>query len=155
MTKTFTNYVKEEILEHDRTDEETVLFLIALIKINGTLKKGEVHLRVLDKTHRTLLKKMITDTLKLKVKVIENNLVFDINLYDEDFNFDLSDMEINNEEELRLYLTGIFFGKGYINSPKSKYYHLEIRIKKLIDVINISELMFSIGIPNKFLQKSG
>ena len=154
MQKTFTQLVKLEILEADRTHEGTVLFLLGFFKINGTLNSGKLKLRILDDDTRILTAKLINKIFKTRVTIEEKNIFLNTNVLPEDFDTNISNIELETEEEYKDYITGLFFGKGYISSPVSKYYHLEIRMKKFIDATNIAELLIAMGFNAKIQPKN-
>ena len=154
MQKTFTQLVKLEILEADRTYESTVLFLLGFFKINGTLNSGKLKLRILDDDTRDITTKLINKTFNTRVTLKDKNIFVNENVLPEDFNTNISDIELETEEEYKDYITGLFFGKGYISSPVSKYYHLEIRMKKFIDAANVAELLITMGFNAKIQPKN-
>jgi DNA-binding protein WhiA len=153
MRETFTLSVKQEIIEADRTQEEAVLFLLALIIINGTPNSGKVHLRINDEELRTKTKKLIDKTFRINSKIKDKIISFSEEVLPNDFNYKIQNVELTTDEEYKTFITGLFFGKGYVSSPESKYYHLEIRVKELIEAVNIHELFNAIELSSNFQQK--
>ena len=151
--ESFTLLVKREILEADRTPEETVLFLLGLFKINGTHKSGKIAIRVVDTLNRNTIKKMINKSFNTRCKTIGNEIFINQSCLPDTFKLRIKDIELNTDNEFKIFITGLFFGKGYVSSPKSKYYHLEIRVKELVEAINIVELFSAINIKSNFEQK--
>jgi len=130
MKRTFTQEVKLEIIQADRTYESTVLFLFAFFKINGTLNSGKLRLRIEDEETRNITSKLINSTFNIRSKIEDKNIYLNVSSLPEEFSMNISDVELETHDEYKTYITGLFFGKGYVSSPVSKYYHLEIRVKK-------------------------
>jgi DNA-binding transcriptional regulator WhiA len=74
MRSSFTLSVKQEIIETDRNHNDSVLFLIALIRINGTLDGGKIKVRINDEELRNKIAQLINKTFNTRVQ-IKNNLI--------------------------------------------------------------------------------
>lgn len=155
MKKTFSFLTKEEILMVERNKKENALLIDIIIIANGRWNNKNIHIKIVDKNLRELFSKKIIDTLNINTKIIGREVIIDGKDYKQEFEIDFSSIPLTNVDEYRIFLAGLFFGKGYVNRPDSKYYHMDFRIKNISDAFTIMELLQALEIESKQHIKNG
>ncbi len=135
MKKTFSKIVKDEIITYSWTDEqtETIIGVLLLLANSNIIKFKQV----------TLGKKIYSyfKTKNINIKVTKVRKHYEIEI-PKQFKINKNLLSPNNSEEIdRAILAGFFIAKGSVNSPETKYYHLEIRTKDLETTSKLIEIL--------------
>ncbi len=155
----FAMKVKEEILEHTFSKEQTIMLLSGFIKYNGelislnentVLKLFSYSNNVIRKIY-ALIKEIyvgnievsIIDSKKLKRKKIYQlllttnviNFLAKYNIYDIKKSKNHIEIYLNSDETenyglTRAYISGVFIAVGSVNSPQTTNYHVELQTKE-------------------------
>lgn len=154
----FTSFIKNEILEHNWTKRQKEILFLSLLKTNGFFKEEkyifttgllerEDYLTDLFKTIYSL------DVVPKKTKTL---LKYEISNeeFTEKFSNKLKENVLKNIEESKAYISGVFLGKGWISSPKSRFYHCELRIKNLDHSLDVQEILNILGIKSSTIRKN-
>ncbi|MBR3660349.1 MAG: DNA-binding protein WhiA [Bacilli bacterium] len=77
----------------------------------------------------------------------------DLEILDEDNNYKKTPMFIENEDEKRSYLKGVFLSSGSVNDPKTSMYHLEFSINSLSEAEYVLSLLDDFYLNGKFTKR--
>ena len=169
----FTSNVKNEVCQIDGNKNEKIAELSAIIRNNGVYSKEKVELStenskvakriylllkdlyqinpiIEDKINSFNRNRLFIITVKEKIDLILNDLsVLDNNSYLPN----PKEYIIDNEEEKRAYLKGVFLVSGSINDPKTSRYHLEFFINNYEEAVLISNLLNEFYLNSKITKK--
>ena len=154
----FTSFIKDEIMEYSWTDKELKTLFYSFLRTNGNYKNNKytftTTLMRWEKSINTLFKKYYN--LEIKPEHTKKLLRYEIvdPQFLEKFATDRGKMIIVNMEELKAYLAGAFLGKGWINSPESRFYHCELRVRNLAHSLDIQEVFDSFGVKTVTIKKN-
>lgn len=155
----FSHFIKDEILEYDWTDKELSILFFSFLRTNGTFKRSKYIFTTTLLNWEDKITKMFERYYSLKLKPIKQSTQLKYEITDSDFleSFakEIGNLIVNNENELKAYIAGAFVGKGWISSPKTRFYHFEIRVRHMAHSLDIQEAMDSLGIRTTTLQKNG
>ncbi|WP_342268948.1 DNA-binding protein WhiA [Spiroplasma endosymbiont of Aspidapion aeneum] len=150
----FANEVKEEILSHEYTKEQFILFMhgIYVSGISTTSTEGSCATIELRSSSPPLMRKIIKffkneynskTNLSIRQNLIKKTKVFIVKIYNVgkflqdsmSTNFDIentSDVKrwFERSDLIRAYFCGLFLGCGSVNSPSTSNYHLELKYNK-------------------------
>lgn len=155
MEKSFSFLVKEEILNVERVEQDNALLIDAIIIANGYFINENLHIKILEKDLRRSLANKIEKVHGIKTTIKRRDIVITDKKFVESATIEFSEAALEIVEEYRVFLTGLFFGKGYVNRPDSKYYHMDFRVKDLIDSFTIRELLQALDVEAKHHFKNG
>lgn len=154
----FAREVKEEVISHEFTLNQSLMFLSGFIKYNGELIYTNKGLSLkLTSFSNTIIRKIysllkvffhgeihisiIQTQIITKKKIYELLLVDDVqtflkkhNIYDFNKNDKILEVQVNDDDNkslIRAYISGIFVAVGSVNSPETSNYHLEFQFKDL------------------------
>ncbi len=155
------NYnLKQEIVDHllETSKGDDLLFFLYL-KFHAVLKGDKLHVKLSKKPYLYQMVRSNLDKRNLNYYeipkpykfVVQNpqNLVNQVYAFMEQDN--LKRLEKKDPNDL---LASFFVVKGYVNTPKSKYYHLEIRLDSEEQFIYVSNILRTINITTK-VKKEG
>ncbi len=170
----FTSNVKNEICLIEGNKNEKIAELSAIIRNNSQYTKDIIEITTENsKVARriySLFKELynINPLIEDRENAFNRNRLYivkinekieiilkDLSVVDENFNYLIVPKEyiIDNEEEKRAYLKGIFLSVGSINDPKTSRYHLEFFINKLDESELISNLLNEFYLNSKITKK--
>ncbi len=153
----FTYWVKDESINNLNDKNEFYVFVYVIFKLNGKIindnsfKVSSLNLIILEKV------KNILDFLELKYKIIKLKRSFNLTFNYEDIKFVLEkkfNFNSLNSIEKRAFVSSCFLSKGWINSPISKYYHLEIWIDNKEILFNLKKILEEFNIFFKVSKKN-
>ncbi|AOG60039.1 hypothetical protein SHELI_v1c00840 [Spiroplasma helicoides] len=164
----FARNVKEEVLDHIFTPEQTIMLLSGFIKYNGEFlytNKGTI-LRLSSQSNKitrqilTLLKTIYDGNIEISIKqtnklrkdkvyellIAENvhDFLSKYYIYDIDKNDKIIRINLKGDFDhswLRAYISGVFIAVGSVNSPATSNYHLEFQTKDLESAEYIRDLL--------------
>lgn len=155
----FSQFIKNEILEYDWTDEQLSILFFSFLRTNGTFKKSNYIFSTTQIKWEKKITEMFLKFYGLKVKPQRQKTQLKYIITDADFleRFanEIGNLIIDNEDGLKAYLAGSFVGKGWISSPETRFYHFELRVRNLSHSLDIQEAVDSLGIKTTTLQKNG
>ncbi len=136
----FTDWVKDEILNNLKTIDEKKIMMFSLFLLNGFEKEDKYIVKSINKNLKEKFLGIISEYICNDYFVHENQKSFSVEFkksFVEGFiNKDISyeNLDLNQKKSV---LVGVFIAGGWINSPTSKFYHLEIRIKDdhILDIV--------------------
>lgn len=154
----FSNFIKNEILKYNWTEEHLFILFCSFLRTNGVFKKDkfifkttllsqEEKINLLFETFFNLKLNPIKTKTSLKYEISNKELILDIQEK-------IDNLKINNLENIKAFISGSFLGKGWTNSPSSKFYHFEIRVKDLKYSLDLQEAFHSCGIETKTIIKN-
>jgi len=149
--------VKEEVISHDFNEEQQKAFLSGFIKQNGELvfSNNNQKLKITTISNRiarsliAFIKKIFSGSVEIAIiqsQTLKKNKVFQITLIGQVQKFLLElfivDQQMNRilklpkkwldeDENFRAFISGLFIATGSVNSPKTSNYHLELQFKHL------------------------
>lgn len=170
----FTSNVKNEVCLIDGNKNEKIAELSAIVRNNSFFDNEKIEIVTenskVAKRIYLLFKELynINPSIEDKensfnrnrlyiVKINEkiNSILSDLSVVDNNFDY-LSkpkDYIIDNEEEKRAYLKGVFLVCGSINDPKTSRYHLEFFINKYEEALYLTDLLNEFYLNSKITKK--
>ncbi|AHI52423.1 DNA-binding protein WhiA [Spiroplasma culicicola] len=164
----FAREVKEEILTHTFTQDQTIALLSGFIKYNGELiyTNHGACLRLASSSNNvirrlfSLIKTIYSGNIEISIiqtQKLKKNKVYELLLTDNVIEFltkysiyDIAKndkiIEINlsgdlNQSLVRAYISGVFIAIGSVNSPETTNYHLEFQTKELESANYLKEIL--------------
>lgn len=157
--KSFSENIKYEILSYDWSKKMIRILFHAFVKINLEKKDKYFLFKTTQKDFKNKIIIWFREIYSVEIKLQETKELLKIFIYDKDFENSFFNNEkqinINSKEEYGVYIAGLFLGKGWINSPKSKFYHFEIRTKDIKYALNINEIFNFLEIKILTVYKNG
>ncbi len=155
----FSEFIKNEIMEHNWTDEQWRVLFYIFLRTNGTYKRGSYIVTTTLKKWEEKFTLLFKKFYKIDVKPIFFKKIVKYEIKDteflEHFSRELGTLIANNLEEIKAYVAGIFVGKGWISNPSSKFYHFEVRVRHLQLSLDVQEAFDSFGIRTHTINKNG
>ena len=170
----FTSNVKNEICLIDGNKNEKIAELSAIIRNDSIYDKDKIEITTenskVAKRIYLMLKELYNvnpiiedrensfNRNRLYIVKINEKIDFilnDLSVIDDNFNYLINpkDYIIDNEEEKRAYLKGIFLVSGSINDPKTSRYHLEFFINNYEEALLLSNLLNEFYLNSKITKK--
>lgn len=170
----FATSVKNEITNYETLKSESIAELSAFIYNNGEIKNKNIVISTENKEIAERILELIEEiyhiTLLIDIKKSYNfnkNLIYilEINKKQEEILNDLSlkdnssylvipkDYIMNDDEEKRAYIKGIFLACGSINDPKTSGYHLEFLVKNKEYALFLKNLLNEYNLNSKILNR--
>ena len=146
----FTTFIKNEIIEYNWTPNQVKIIFFSFLKTIGIFKDGYYLFSTTLIDKKIIINNLFKKFYSLNVSPIETKTLLKYKIYDKDF-IDKFCLESNEKflksiEENKAFISGVFLGKGWINSPKSRFYHCEFRTKNISHSLDIQEVLDSLGI---------
>ncbi len=158
MISSFSEKIKAEILNYKREEGELKFLINSFLYTNGSFNNDKFTLKTSLKKHKKLLITLIQKFYDFKIEVSESKTIIKITINDPSFKEiflnEIEKTKLKKTEDYKAYISGVFLGKGWVSSPSSKFYHFEIRIKKLSDSLNIQEAFDALGIKSSIFKKN-
>lgn len=149
--KSFSEFIKFEILNFNWATN-TEYLLEGFLKTSSTLKEDNLLIKITIKGMSDKIFSILKNKFGTSIKRIKNNLLTNnkdiINLFNRSIN-------LSDEQQSKAFVAGTFLSKGLCNKPENKHFHLEIRQKNIQDAINLKDIIFSLGIKTKEINKNG
>jgi len=170
----FTSNVKNEVCLIDGNKNEKIAELSAIVRNNALFDKEKIEITTenskVAKRIYLLFKELynVNPIIEDKENAFNRNRLYiirifekieiilkDLSVINDNFEYLANPYEyiIDNEEEKRAYLKGIFLSVGSINDPKTSRYHLEFFINNYDESILISNLLNEFYLNSKVTKK--
>lgn len=170
----FTFNVKNEICLIDGNKNEKIAELSAMVRNNGLYTNDKIEITTENSKVAKRIYVMFKELYNVNPSIFdkENNfnrnrlyvvsitekidtILRDLSVVDDKGNYleIPKDYIIDNEEEKRAYLKGLFLVVGSINDPKTSRYHLEFFINNYTESMFISDLLNEFYLNSKVLKK--
>ncbi len=156
--KSFNYNLKQEIVTSlIETKKGNDLLFFLYLNFHANLKNDQLHIKL---SKKPFLYQMIKNNLdNYNLKYLENQKPFKFivekpnDLINQTLNL-MNPITFNNleKDEPNNLLASFFVVKGYANTPKSKYYHLEIRLENELQLKTIKRILQTINITPKVNQ---
>ncbi len=156
--ESFSNFIKNEILDYKWSDKELSILFYAFLRANHVYRDGKYIIKTTLKSKESKFTEMFLKFYNLKVEPKKTKTLLKYEIYDSNFlkkfTEDVGNILVENIEENKAYVAGIFIAKGWVSSISSRFYHLEIRVKDLPFSLDIQEAIDSLGIRTITIKKN-
>ncbi len=171
----FTTNIKNEIINIEYPNTETIAELSAIVNIGGQLSKDKIEIYIENLGVSRRIYKLFKDNFKTQVIVekssvnrLNNNIVMHIEISDNDNQISKAlgvvdnngkrlyaplDYICDNVEEKKAYLRGAFLICGSVNDPKTSRYHLEFIIDNKKTAMYVNNLINELKLNSKVLKR--
>ncbi|NQX83235.1 MAG: DNA-binding protein WhiA [Mycoplasmataceae bacterium] len=157
--KSFSEFIKNEILKYDWSKKEWLILFHSFLISNGTLVKDKFSVSTTLFQWEKKFIEFFNEFWKIEVCVKRTKNLIKFEVSDKEFiNKIMSKSEmpiLNHIEKSKAYLAGVFIGKGWINLPSSRFYHCEMRVKNITESLDLQEVLDSLGIKSATISKKG
>ena len=156
----FTSFVKNEIQNYKWNNKELDILLLSILKATYKYDKDNnlvfsTSLLGYEKTFVDFFyKKLKLKTSPLKTKTLIKFVFKDEVEIKNILSLINKQLNLDSLPDLKSYVTGLFLAKGWINSPKSKFYHCEIRLKRISDSLDVQNVLTNLNINSLTLEKN-
>ena len=169
---TFSTEIKNEISKLDSSKLEKISELSAIVRNNATID-GEIKIAIENNAIARRIYQIFKDLYEISPTIIlrerihfSRGFILKINKNQQEILTDLSILNnnyeyldipkeylINDEEELRAYLRGLFISSGSVNDPKTSRYHLEFIVDTKTYANFINDLLNSFNLNSKVIKR--
>lgn len=135
MKKTFSKIVKDEIINYSWNDEqmEAIIWVLLFLSESNVVKFKQVSLG------KKIYLYFKSEGISVKVEKVKKHYEVKI---PKEFKTNKDILNSNNNKEVdQAIIAAFFIAKGSVNSPESKFYHLEIRTKDLETTLKMIEIL--------------
>lgn len=171
----FTANIKEEISKLKLSKSEIIATLSAFIRTNARIDDNKIEISTENSNIAKLFYNFIKDIYNVKsiISTKKNNTfnrnnIYIVEVFDKK-NIILEDLSVvdengvylempkdyivDNEEDLKAYIRGVFLAKGSINDPKTSRYHLEILLDRKYESVFFQRALNSYDLNSKILMR--
>ncbi len=170
----FTMNVKNELSLQDNERNMEMIELSAFIRNNGKYEDNKIvlstennkvakHIYILIKKMFNVVANIIDKNnsfnrsrlLLIEINQKVDNILKDLYVLSEDNKYlsNVPDFFVDNEDDKRAYLRGVFLATGSVNDPKTSRYHLEFFINDYEEAKYISSLLNEFYLNSKIIKK--
>ncbi len=155
----FSELIKNEILEHNWSDSQLGILFYSFLRTNGTYKEGAYVVTTTLVDWEPFFTKCFKKFYKITPRHTRSKTQIKYTIFDplflDEFTRLHGNILVENLEENKAYLAGIFVGKGWISEPTSRFYHCEVRVRHLSQSLDVQEAFDGVGIKVSTLKKKG
>lgn len=155
----FTEFIKDEIINHSWTKEERLIVFFSFLRTILEKKDNNYVFKTTHKQHKEKFNNLFKEIFDIDVEPKETKTLLKYVINDEKFINQFNSLEskvlIKDLETNKAFLAGIVLGKGWLSSPRSRFYHFEVRVKDINFSIDIQEALDAIGIRTINRQRNG
>ena len=154
----FSVEIKKSLTFYNYTHEQEKIILYSYLKNTTTHTEdgfviGKNRINKVSRFIFSLIKNNISSNAKINVKTLKEYKNYYFYIPEDDFLNFINTMKIkvnkifnkNNILLVRSYSVGLFLSKGYMNTPSTKNYHLELKIKELNEEEKFLKLTKKLG----------
>lgn len=171
----FTTTIKDEISKLEVTRSEYIAELSGFVRNNASIESNILYLTTENTSIAKRLLKLFKEIydIKLNIETTKNTnlskktlylisvkekvdfILKDLNYYDEENNYLEKPKEylIDNTDEIKSYIRGVFLSQGSVNDPKTSRYHLELLIDKPNEAVFVQKLVNTFDMNAKLLNR--
>lgn len=171
----FTTTIKDEISKLEVTRSEYISELSGFVRNNASIENNTLYLTTENTSITKRLLKLFKEIYDIKVNIettkntnlskktlylinIKDKVDFilkDLNYYDDLGNYLEKPNEyiIDNIDEIKAYIRGVFLSQGSVNDPKTSRYHLELLIDKPDEAVFVQKLVNTFDMNAKLLNR--
>ena len=170
----FTMNVKNELSLQDNERNMEMIELSAFLRNNGKYEDNKIvlstennkvakHIYILIKKMFNVVANIIDKNnsfnrsrlLLIEINQKVDNILKDLYVISEDNNYlsNVPNFFVDNEDDKRAYLRGVFLATGSVNDPKTSRYHLEFFINDEEEAKYISDLLNEFYLNSKIIKK--
>ena len=170
----FTSNIKNEIAFYTGTKNEEMATLSAIIRNNSKYDDKKIIVSTENSKVARRIYLLLSDIYNLNVSITDKDNAFnrnrlyliqasgdivfvlkDLQIVDDNFQYKktISDYMIENDDDRRAYLRGIFLSCGSINDPKTSRYHLEFFINNVDEAYFVNSLLNMYYLNSKVILK--
>lgn len=147
-----TNLANKEIVKYE--------LIGYLISNNTTYKNGKITYKTENEYNINRFSKLLSNLniINYKIEIKGNNYIITTSKIEQihEIQYSNEDIEyignVQKEELLKSIIRGVFLGSGSVNNPESKY-HLEIILSTKLNAERIIEILYSLTIQAKILER--
>lgn len=171
----FTTTIKDEISKLEVTRSEYIAELSGFVRNNASIESNILYLTTENTSIAKRLLKLFKEIydIKLNIETTKNTnlskktlylisvkekvdfILKDLNYYDEENHYLEKPKEylIDNTDEKKAYIRGVFLSQGSVNDPKTSRYHLELLIDKPNEAVFVQKLVNTFDMNAKLLNR--
>lgn len=171
----FTTTIKDEISKLEVTRSEYISELSGFVRNNASIENNTLYLTTENTSITKRLLKLFKEIYDIKINIettkntnlskktlylinIKDKVDFilkDLNYYDDLGNYLEKPNEyiIDNIDEIKAYIRGVFLSQGSVNDPKTSRYHLELLIDKPDEAVFVQKLVNTFDMNAKLLNR--
>lgn len=171
----FTTTIKDEISKLEVTRSEYISELSGFVRNNASIENNTLYLTTENTSIAKRLLKLFKEIYDIKINIettkntnlskktlylinIKDKVDFilkDLNYYDDLGNYLEKPNEyiIDNIDEIKAYIRGVFLSQGSVNDPKTSRYHLELLIDKPDEAVFVQKLVNTFDMNAKLLNR--
>ena len=170
----FTSNIKNEIAFYTGTKDEEMSTLSAIVRNNAKYDENKIVISTENSKVARRVYLLLSDIYNLSVTITDRDNAFnrnrlyliqatgdivfvlkDLQVIDDNLKYKkvISNYMIENEDDKRAYLRGIFLSCGSVNDPKTSRYHLEFFIEKADEAYFVNDLLNSYLLNSKVILK--
>ncbi len=165
----YTKDVKNEILNIKRSRTEYIAELSAFI-LNNTIINNDFSIATeninIARRYNQLIKELYNTIPKITIRrkynfnknnfyildyIDKKNILLDLGIFNKNI---VSDYIIDNIDEKKAYISGVFMAVGSINDPKKSRYHLEFLIKNKENAYFFNDLLNEFNLNSKVISRT-
>lgn len=139
-------------------DNQLEVLFYSFLRTNGIFSGGCYILTTTLKRWEEKINEMFLKFYLLKIEPIRTKTLLKYKICDKEFIKIIIEkfgkVLIEDHEEIKAYISGLFLGKGWISSLNSKNYHFEIRVRTLDHSLDVQEVFDEIGIKTITIKKN-
>ena len=164
---TFSTIVKNEVSRLDSNKLEYISELSSIVRNSAVISDSEIKIIVENNAIARRIYSIFKDIYEISpiitvrerihfsrgfiIRIVDKvNMILDDLSVNEDIP---KDYIVNDEEQLRAYLRGIFISCGSVNDPKTSRYHLEFIIDSKNYAYYVSDLLNSFNLNSKVIKR--
>ncbi len=171
----FTTTIKDEISKLEVTRSEYIAELSGFVRNNASIESNILYLTTENTSIAKRLLKLFKEIydIKLNIETTKNTnlskktlylisvkekvdfILKDLNYYDEENHYLEKPKEylIDNTDEKKAYIRGVFLSQGSVNDPKTSRYHIELLIDKPNEAVFVQKLVNTFDMNAKLLNR--
>lgn len=170
----FTSNIKNEIAFYTGTKDEEIATLSAIVRNNAKYDENKIVISTENSKVARRVYLLLSDIYNLSVNITDKDNAFnrnrlyliqatgdivfvlkDLHVIDDNLEYKkiISDYMIENDDDKRAYLRGVFLSCGSVNDPKTSRYHLEFFIDKIDEAYFVNDLLNSYYLNSKVILK--
>ncbi len=154
----FTSFIKKEIIEYNWTKRQLEILFLSFLRTIETKKEEEYIFKTTLIKEEKKINSLFLDFFSLKITPIRTKNLLKYIINDKEFTIKFKELKSNillkSLDENKAFISGVFLGKGWINSPKSRFYHCEFRVKNMDHSLDVQEVLDGLGIKCSTIMKN-
>ncbi len=154
----FTSFIKKEIIEYNWTKRQLEILFFSFLRTIETKKEEEYIFKTTLIEEEKKINSLFLDFFSLKITPIRTKNLLKYIINDKEFAIKFKELKSNSLlkslDENKAFISGVFLGKGWINSPKSRFYHCEFRVKNMDHSLDVQEVLDGLGIKCSTIMKN-